>query len=88
MDNVNIRNEEDVKIKIVLPFLEELGFIKEELDTGMSFTIKMGRSVYRVDTGKEVQSANARLDILVKYQGKNICIFEVKSVIQEYQKRS
>jgi hypothetical protein len=79
MDNVNIRNEEDVKIKIVLRFLEDLGFVKEELDAEMSFTIKMGRSVYRVDTGKEVQSANARLDILVKYQGKNLCIFEVKS---------
>jgi hypothetical protein len=76
---VNIQNEEDVKNKIVIPYLLELGFLKEELDYETNFHLKFGRSVIPIGARKSVDSANARLDILVTYQGKNICVFEVKA---------
>ena len=74
----SIQSEEDVKIKIVIPYLEELGFLKEELQCEMNFSLKHGKSVVVIGSKRETSVTNARLDILVLYQGKNICVFEVK----------
>lgn len=74
----SIQSEEDVKIKIVIPYLEELGFLKEELQCEMNFSLKHGKAVVVVGAKRETSVTNARLDILVQYQGKNICVFEVK----------
>ncbi len=75
---MNIQSEEDVKIKIVIPYLLDLGFISEELELETNFHLKFGKSVIPIGAKKPKTEANARLDILVKYQGTNICVFEVK----------
>ena len=78
MTTVNIQNEEDVKIKIVIPYLLELGFIREELEFETNFHLKFGKSVIPIGAKKSKSEANARLDILVKCLGQNVCVFEVK----------
>jgi hypothetical protein len=74
-------NEENVKIKIVLPFLRSLGFTEDDLEFEESFSIKAGRNTYLIDNTKETNSLNPRLDILVKNktENKNLFILEIKS---------
>tara|TARA_R110002020_G_scaffold55963_2_gene154993 strand:- start:202 stop:3246 length:3045 start_codon:yes stop_codon:yes gene_type:complete len=61
-------NEEDVKGKILLPFLNNLGFDESEISLENSFTIRLGKS--QIKTG--------RLDILCKKNGQNIFVVELK----------
>lgn len=74
-----LKNEEDAKIKIVLRLLEDLGFQKDELLFERSFNLRVGRCVYRVDTGEQVNRLAPRLDILVTRNGRNVCVVEVKN---------
>ena len=67
--------EEDVKNKIILPFLKGLGFTEEKLSFEDSFKIKLGRGKHEV--GKK-KSSTVHSDILVKENGKNLFVFEVK----------
>ncbi len=55
--------EEDVKNKIILPFLKGLGFTEEKLSFEDSFKIKLGRGKHEV--GKK-KSSTVHSDILVK----------------------
>lgn len=66
--------EEDIKNNIILPFLKGLGFSEEKLSFEDSFTIKLGRGKHEI--GKKKSSVHS--DILVKENGKNLFIFEVK----------
>lgn len=74
-------NEEEIKIKIVLPFLRELGFIETDLLFEKSFSIRAGRNTFIVDNSKEIENINPRLDILVKdkIEQKNLFVLEIKS---------
>ena len=74
-------NEAEVKIKIVLPFLKDLGFIETDLLFEKSFSIRAGRNTFIVDNSKEIDNINPRLDILVKdkIQQKNLFVLEIKS---------
>ncbi len=71
-------NEEDVKIKMVVAFLQSLGFDISELYYEKSFHLHVGRFTYRIDTGEQIRTAQPRLDILVTRNGQNLFIVEVK----------
>lgn len=72
-------NEEEVKIKFVVEYLKTLGFDTTEMVFEKSFFLKMGRFSYKIETGQQVEAAQARLDILVSRDGNNLFIVEVKS---------
>ncbi len=72
-------NEEDVKIKLVVEYLKALGFDQSELSFEKSFFLKMGKFSYKVETEQQVDAAQARLDILVSREGKNLFIVEIKN---------
>ena len=73
-----LANEEDAKIKIVVPFLQSLGFDCSELFYEKSFHLKVGRFTIRTDTEAQIHAAQPRLDILVTRGGQNLFIVEVK----------
>lgn len=74
-------NEEEIKIKVVLPFLSSLGFVESDLVFEKSFSIKAGRSTFKIDNTKNVDTINPRLDILVKGKthGSNLFVLEIKA---------
>jgi hypothetical protein len=70
--------EEDIKNKLILPYLKSIGFDISELSFEKSFTIRAGRNLYRVESDKPIDAARARLDILVTRGGQNLFVVEVK----------
>lgn len=73
-----LNNEEDVKNQLVVPYLKLLGFHESELSFEKIFYLKVGRYTYRVDTEKQINAAQPRLDILIKRGNRNLCVVEVK----------
>lgn len=76
-----LENEEDAKNKLVVPYLLERGFDLSELSFEKSFRLRVGRSLRNIDdidAAKKAHTARPRLDILVKRNGKNLFIVEVK----------
>ncbi len=67
-----------MKIKFVVEYLKTLGFDTTEMAFEKSFFLKLGRFSYKIETGQQVDAAQARLDILVSRAGKNLFIVEVK----------
>lgn len=77
----DLANEEDVKNKIIVPYLQSLGFDVSELSFEKSFQLHVGRSLRNIgegETEKKGRPARPRLDILVKRNGRNLFIVEVK----------
>lgn len=72
-------SEEEIKLKVVYPLLRQIGFEDDELEFERSFPLRLGLYTYKVDTMKQVASAHPRLDILVKRDGKNLFVIEVKT---------
>lgn len=62
-------NEEEIRGKLLLPFLNDLGFDPSEISLERGFTIRLGKSKHI--TGKS--------DILCKRNGKNMFIIELKN---------
>jgi len=62
--------EEDIKAKVILPYLTDLGFDVSEISLEKSFTIRIG---------KTQKTINGRADILCKSNDKNLFIIELKS---------
>jgi hypothetical protein len=95
-DDLNLSSkvfsEDDVRSKIVLPWLLERGFNLNDLSLEFSFSIRLGRSVLNVEDGAigkqkascakgggQYSSFYPRADILVRNSdGKNLLIVEVK----------
>lgn len=71
-------NEEELKNKVILPYVSKLGFAIEEISFEKSFTLKFGRGTYRVDSNIMVDQGRARFDILCKKSGRNLFLIEVK----------
>lgn len=72
-------NEEEVKTKIVLPFLHRLGLDLTERDLEHSFSLHFGRHQLKVDgAARPSGTVGARLDILVRHAGLPLLIIEVK----------
>jgi hypothetical protein len=64
-----LMNEEDIRGKLLLPFLESLGFNSSEISLEKSFSIRLGK------TEKIIRG---RSDILCTRNGKNLFIIELK----------
>lgn len=62
-------NEEEIRGKLLLPYLEDLGFDMSEISLEKSFSIRLGKSLHPI-TG--------RADILCKRNGKNLFVIELK----------
>ena len=77
-NKINISNEEDLKQKVVLPYIKSLGFTLNELEFEKNFSIRLGRNVYCINNYKKKQNAKGRLDILCKRGDKNLFVIEVK----------
>src|SRR6266436_7303559 len=75
---IALANEEDVKVKMVVTFLQSLGFDISELYYEKSFRLHVGRFTYRIDTVEQIHTAQPRLDILVTRDGQNLFTVEVK----------
>ena len=63
-------NEEEIRGKLLLPFLNDLGFDPSEISLEKSFSIRLGKSKHTI---------NGRSDILCKRNGKNLFIIELKN---------
>jgi hypothetical protein len=63
-------NEEEIRGKLLLPFLNDLGFDRSEISLEKSFSIRLGKSKHTI---------NGRSDILCKRNGKNLFIIELKN---------
>lgn len=68
-------NEEEIKNKIIVPFLNTIGIKEDELSYETSFKILLGRT----KVNNEEINLKGRLDILVKYNLNNLFIFELKA---------
>ena len=69
-------NEEDLKNKIILPYLQDIGFEPSDISFEKSFSIRLGRTKHKL--GSEEGTARGRLDILCKKGDKNLFLIEVK----------
>lgn len=69
-------NEENVKNNNIIPFLKSLGFDESNLSFEDKFEIQWGR--HREEIKKDSREGNPRLDILVKENGENRFVIEVK----------
>lgn len=76
---MDLSTEEDIKIKLVCDYLKSLGFQQDELFFEHRLDLTLGGSGYKIDTGKQVNKASGRLDILVKRNGNNLFVLEIKS---------
>lgn len=80
-----LRSEDDVRTKIVVPWLLSRGFSLAALSIEFSFRIRLGRSILRVSGGATSRddtyaTYSSRADILVRNeQGDNLLIIEVKA---------
>ncbi|AFD06345.1 type I restriction enzyme HsdR N-terminal domain-containing protein [Solitalea canadensis] len=63
-------NEEEIRGKLLLPYLNDLGLDLSEISLETSFTIRLGKSQHTI---------NGRSDILCKRNGKNLFIVELKA---------
>lgn len=72
-----IVNEEEIKIKYVLPWLEQAGIDLSELQLERTFSVRLGKQLIPASRSSEV--ATGRLDILVRHGEKNLFIVETKA---------
>lgn len=63
-------NEEEIRGKLLLPFIEDLGFSLSEISLEKSFSIRLGKTKHTI---------RGRSDILCTRNGKNLFIIELKS---------
>lgn len=70
-------NEEEVKVKYVLPWLKQAGVDLNDLQFELTFSVKIGRRAVTVGS-KSKLSAGARLDILVRRGDRNLFVVETK----------
>jgi hypothetical protein len=72
-------NEEEVKIKYVLPWLKQSGIALQDLQFERNFSVKIGRRQISVGERPERTRAGARLDILVRRADRNLFVVETKA---------
>ncbi len=71
-------NEEEIKNKLIVPFLTSCGFDAGELQFEKRFRIHLGRGTYEID-GELCLKVNGRLDILCCRDGRSLFVVEVKA---------
>ena len=72
-------NEEEIKIKYVLPWLAQAGVDLHELQFERTFSVRIGRKTIPVSGSTVKDKSGARLDILVRRGDKNLLILETKA---------
>ncbi len=72
-------NEEEIKIKYVLPWLAQTGVDLRELQFERTFSVRIGRQTIPVSESPTKVNSGARLDILVRRGDKNLFIVETKA---------
>jgi hypothetical protein len=82
-------SEDDIRTKVVYPWLAGCGFDPSEISIEFSFEIRLGRSIYRVEgkgkkspAGTQLGSgttARPRTDVLVRRGRWNLMVVEVKA---------
>ena len=73
-----VSNEEELKAKIILPYIDSLGFTLEDIELETGLNIRLGRKAYCIDTAGFKENARGRLDILCKKGNRNLFVIEVK----------
>lgn len=71
-------NEEEIKNKLIVPFLISCGFDAGELQFEKKFRIYLGRGGYEIDGDLRLK-ATGRLDILCRRDGRNLFVIETKA---------
>lgn len=74
-----MKTEEDIKLKIVFPFLKDLGISLDEVSFETKFSFRLGTNVFEV-SGKEKKIAYGSSDILCSRNNQNLFIIEVKDI--------
>lgn len=69
---LDLANEEEVRNKIMGPYLKALGLSIKDVECEKTLKLKLGKTTHNK------QSANVRLDILCKKGNKNLFVFELK----------
>lgn len=77
LTNFSGLTEEDLKNKIIIPYLKDLGLTEENLVFEHPFSIRLSRSDQTITPDYSVKGG--RLDILVKNNGQNLFVIELKS---------
>lgn len=72
-------NEEEIKIKLVLPWLAQAGVDRQELQFERTFSVRIGRQTIPIGGSSTRDSAGGRLDILVRRHERNLLIVETKA---------
>ncbi len=81
LEKLSVVSEEDIKVKDVLPWLEQAGVALDEMKCELSFSLKIGRQSVIVGQTKprKRDTVGGRLDILVQRNGRNLLIVETKA---------
>ena len=69
-----IANEEELKVRYIVPLLERLGFHRADLQLERSFSFQAGRQQLDEDLGRQLRDKRPRLDLLVTRGGRNLFI--------------
>ena len=82
--NKLINNEEEVRSKVVIPWLKSHGFTDQETHIETTFDIQLGRNSFRIESSNSFKQApetsRPRIDVLIKSSdGRNLFVIEVKS---------
>lgn len=78
MAQEEVVNEEELKVKYVLPWLRRIGVDLADIHLEQTFSIRVGRQSIRVGE-PDVSKRRARLDIVVRRGDKNLFIVETKT---------
>jgi hypothetical protein len=70
---VNIISEEDLKNKVLLPYLNSIGYSLDDLSFEKEFSVRLGKTVHKL------ASVRGRLDILCKKGNDNLFVIEAKA---------
>lgn len=84
MNQQTLLSEEDIRTKVVTTWLADHGFGPTDISIELSFEIRLGRGIFKVDSNKIKQRKSPvfrpRADVLVRnHEGKNLLIVEVKA---------
>jgi hypothetical protein len=73
-----IANEEELKVRYIVPLLQSLGLQRADLQLERSFSIHAGRQRLDEDLGGRLRNKHPRFDVLVTRGGRNLFIIELK----------
>jgi hypothetical protein len=70
--------EEEIKGRIILPYLADLGFDPAEVSLEKTFSIRLGRNTHQVSSDDDGYAVSGRLDLLCRKSSQNLFVIEVK----------